>query len=555
MQILIILLKTNWQSWINSTRYGTEERPKRIVEIIGFAVLIAALYLMGEAMLNQFGHVYVPKVLQAISIFMAFGVFILAKDAMEGSLKRFYEAPDISLLLSMPLSPTTIFGFKFIQLIAANLLSMFIWLIPPWIAFGQIFNLPWHFYLALIPTCFCLLIITMGQITVGMMILVRFFSSRWMIRILKTLSVVIGIVAGLLLSMSLVAFDRSDDIARFIFNQIKVPNYNWYPHLWAAKFLISWLPESNIQGAQWAFRLIGASIGIPVIGIMLASKIYYRSWEYAKRVQLNTNRKRKKSTGFSPMGRGRIRSMMAKDFRVFIRHRGRATVIIMLTLIILIMLIKASYDMRMGRVGEETDFTLFTLGLQIMIYSVMITLGLTWGGFKAEINTWWILKSGPITPELLFKGKFLTATFCSVTYTNFWVLFVLILFGGTDQLWPLILLSTTLITATTIAFNTAIGTLPWVAEIEQENGETGKRPILRIATIFVTIIVNAILLIFPTFILLKIDLVDDVLIEVFHPLSLSMVQYAMIATTLGFLVGVWGISYLLGKHSLRKLLS
>ena len=547
MQTLTILLKTSWQSWINSIRHGAEERRKRIVEIIGFAVLIAALYLMGGAMLNQFGHVYVPKVLQAINIFMAFGVFILAKDAMEGSLKRLYEAPDTSLLLSMPLSPTTIFGFKFIQLIAANLLSMFIWLIPPWVAFGQIFNLPWHFYLALIPACFCLLIITMGQITVGMMILVRFFSSRWMIRILKTLSVVIGIVVGLLLSMSLIAFERSDDIAQFILNQIKVPNSNWYPHLWVAKLLISWLPESNIQGAQWAFRLIGASIGVPVVGIMLASKIYYRSWEYAKRVQLNTNRKRKKSTGFSPMGRGRLRSMMAKDFRVFIRHRGRATVIIMLT--------KATYDMRRGRVGEEADFTLFTLGLQVMTYSVMVTLGLTWGGFKTEINTWWILKSGPITPGLLFKGKLLTATFCSVIYTNFWILFVLILFRGTDRSWPLILLSTTLITATTIAFNTAIGTLPWVAEIEQENGETGKRSILRMTTILVTIIINAVLLICPTLVLLKIDLVDDVLIEVFHPLPLSMVQYAMIVTTLGFLVGVWGISYLLGKRSLRKLLS
>lgn len=525
------------------------------MEILGFAVLIAALYALSGAMLSQFGHVYVPGVLRATNIFLSLGVFILAKDAMEGSLKRLYEAPDISLLLSMPLSPATIFGFKLIQLIIANLLSMCIWLIPPWIAFGQIFNLPWHFYLTLIPACFCLLIITMGQITVGMMILVRFFSSHRIIQILKTLSVVIGIVAGLLLSMSLIAFDRSDDIAQFLLNQIKIPNSNWYPHLWVAKLLISWLPESDIQGAQWAFRLIGASISVPVVGLLLASKIYYRSWEYAKRVQLNTNRKRRRSTRFSPIGRGRIRSMMAKDFRVFIRHRGRVTVVVMMTLIILIMLIKATYDMQKIQFGEDADFTLFMLGLQIMIYSVMITLGLTWSGFKAEINTWWILKSGPITPELLFQGKFLTATFFSVIYTNFWVLFVLILFRSTNQSWPSILSSTTLITATTIAFNTAIGTLPWVAEIEQENGETGKRPILRIATILVTIIVNGVLLICPTLVLLKIDLFDDILIEVFHPLPLFMVQYAMVATTLGFLVSVWGISYLLGKRSLRALLS
>ena len=77
------------------------------------------------------------KLYYAQSIFcVGLGVFILVKSAMEDTIKQFYEAADTSLLLSS-LSPSTVFGFKLVQLIATSLLGMVIWLFPPWIAFGR----------------------------------------------------------------------------------------------------------------------------------------------------------------------------------------------------------------------------------------------------------------------------------------------------------------------------------------------------------------------------------------------------------------------------------
>ena len=566
MQTLTILLKTSWQSWTNPLRHRPENRRKRVLEFIGFLVLIVALYLMGRAVLNQLPHLQAPRVLQAMNIFMLFGVLILAKDAMEGSLKHLYEAPDTALLLSMPLSPATVFGFKLIILTSSNLLNMGVWLIPPWIAFGHLFHLPWHFYLALIPTFFCLLVIIISEIVIVMLIYLRFFSSRRIIQTLKVIGTVISITIGFLLSISLIAADQSDEVAQFLL-EINIPVSDWHPHLWVAKLLLSWLPESEVQAYRWGTQLIGATIGVPILAVLLASKIYHRSWEHAKGVEVNVRHKRRKPT--SPIGRGRIRAMMAKDFRLFIRHRGRVTLVIMLTLIILIAMFKANAEVRRDSITVwETDSSLFVLGIQIMLYSAMITSGLTWGGFKAEAETWWLLKSGPVTPKLLFNSKFLTATLCSVIYTDFWMVAALTLFRVPIHLGLSVLFVTTLTTAVTIAFNTAVGTLPWIAEIQKANQEIRsgsdsamshqfsdeKRPILRMATLFVTIIANLILIIGPVLILLKINLLDEALSNLSEQFSLSVMQKIVVGTTLLFMVSVWHSSYLIGRRSLWKLL-
>ena len=559
MHTLAILLKSSWHGWVNSIRYTSEARRKKIAEIIGFFILIIALFLMGRAVFRaaetQLGDAYGRTILQAINIFMTLGVFILAKDAMEGSLKQLYEAPDTSLLLSSPLPPSTVFGFKLIQLIASNVPSMLIWLFPPWIAFGRLFHLPWHFYVALIPTCFCLLVVIMGEISIIMMLIVRFFSSRRMIQFLKILGTTIGVAAGLLLAMSFLALDKSDQIAQFILTRLKAPASDWYPHVWAAKLMMSWLPESGEHPLRWAGQLIGASAGVPVLATILASKIYPRSWEYARRVEVGAKRKQKKVVEFSLVGRGKIRSMMTKDFLVFVRNKGRVTMIVMLTLIILMVMFGITYEMRKNG-GQDTN-PLFGLTVQIMVYSVMITLGLTWGGFKSESKTWWLLKSGPISPEVLFKGKFLIATLCAIVYANVWILLGLILFQIPIWLWLPMLSGTTIITAAAIAFNTAIGTLPWVAEMGKTDWDSGKRPVLRLATILLTMVLNGVILIVPTvtleFFVLN-DLLDDMKAGILGHVSISLWQQITIVAILCMMIGVWGASYLLGKRSLRKLL-
>lgn len=545
MRTLAILLKTSWYGWTNGFRYVSNEKRKKAVEIIGFFVLIAALYWLGRAV---FGAVEIQPgnatIIRTINIFMTLGFCVLMTDAMTRSMKQLYEAPDTSLLLSSPLPPSIVFGFKLIQIIAANSLSMAIWLLPPWFAVGQLFHLPWHFYLALLPACFCLLVIVVSAISMITMLIVRFFSSGRMIRILKILGSAIGFAAGFLIAVSFLAPDLA---AQFALDRLKVPESNWLPHLWVAKMMVGWFPESKMSALRWAVQLLVVSAGLSVLSVPIASKVYYRSWEYARRVEVKADRKEKKRSGDSLIGRGKVRAMLAKDFRVFVRDRKQVTTFVIFTLIILVGMVPAASEIRDsgGTFRGELIPLYIGVGIQIMIISVMTTLGFTWGGFKAEAKTWWILKSGPVSPGLLFKSKILIATCCSVVFTNVWFCLWLILFRVPFQVWLPILIVATIATTAAISFNTAMGALPWVAEIGESYRDSRKRPVARIATSFFAIAANAVLL-SPTLIW-GIAILDDE--------SISVLKLLGMVATLAVMVGVWGLSYMSGKRTLRKLLS
>ena len=558
MHTLSILIKSSWQGWLNSIQYASEERRKKVAEIIGFLVMMAALYLIGHVIftvVEQRADTDGQTILHAINICVGLGVFILVKGAIEGTIKKFYEAADTSLLLSS-LSPSIVFGFKLVQLIVASLLGMVMWLFPPWIAFGRLFGLPWHFYLGLIPACFCLLVIIVTNVVVVVMLVIRFFSSQRMIQASKIVGAIIGVVAGFFLAFSVFTFAWSDEIATFLLERLKVPTSAWYPHLWAAKFMMSWLPESGIQPLRWGIQLVVASIVIPFLTVLLASKIYQQSWEYARHVEVNPRQNDKKRRSSALLGRGKIRSMMVKDFHVFLRHKGRVTMIVILTLIQLIMVFILVYQMQ---TDEKINYAVYlpnlaAIAVQIMIYSVIVTAGLSWGGCKAEAKTWWLLKSSSISPALLFDSKLVIGTLCAVGYAAVWLVVVLILSRIPSQLWLPILLMTAVITATATTFNTAMGTLPWVAEIGEVDRDFSKQPILRLATLVVTIIVNLILLSTPTIILQIVVLGEMEFFGGKQRGLLSTSQQLTIGFILIIFIGVWAISYFLGRQSLRKLL-
>ena len=119
----------------------------------------------------------------------------------------------------------------------------------------------------------------------------------------------------------------------------------------------------------------------------------------------------------------------------------------------------------------------------------------------------------------------------------------LIFFKAPFDLWLPTLAVTSLVTATAAAFNTALGTLPWVAEIETADGAAGRKPILRIATMTGGIVANI------TYVVISAPSADlpamaDVM---FGVVSADTAKFALLAC-------VWVASYFSGRELLRKLL-
>ena len=545
---VVILLRADLQGWLNGLRRGGEAWRKVALKGVGYLVFIVALSVLGNSL---FAHLRLTEaeptlLLGVINGFMIFGIIVVAKELMESSLKGLYEAPDTALLHAAPIPPIAIFGYKFIHLTLTRFLSILCFLGPPWIAFGLIFELPWHFYVVLFPVCLCLLVMITGYVTISVMLIARFFSSGWLLATLKVLGTAISVAVGFLLSLTLFFEFEPIHLKQLLLDwaseRTTDTTASWYPHEWIGKLLLSWVTESTIGvRLRWAFGGIGGSLGAVGVATLVAQLIYQRGWENIRQLKVS-KRKSVRSTNDSKtsllermrrtFGRGKIRSMMLKDFLIFVRHSGRLIAIVMLTLflvvhIAILLVQEGSADTNAGLV----------LTVQIVLYSMLITYGISCNGLRDEAKTWWMLKAAPVTPKLVFTSKFLTALLCALVYAEFWSLFAVGLLQIPRNAWMPVMLTPLLTLPTACALNTAVGTLSWMAELTHwGNTLSGTpKPILRVLTFTVTLIIDVAL----------------VLALVIAWYTESLVVFVGLVILLAV---VFGISYRWGIENLRKLL-
>ncbi|MXV72775.1 hypothetical protein F4Z99_00685 [Candidatus Poribacteria bacterium] len=497
-----ILLKADWQGWGNSLKRGGETWRKGVLKGIGYFIFIVALSVLGNSLFSHLRYTEAKPalLLGVINGFMAFGIIVVAKELMESSLKSLYETPDTALLHAVPMHPVAIFGYKFVHLTMTRLLSMLCFLGPPWVVFGLVFGLPWHFYVALFPTCLCLLVIIASYVTISVMLIARFFSSGWLLATLKVLGTAIGVGVGFLLSLTLFTTSDLVPVKQLLLDWVSSETAGaaakWYPHEWIGEFLLTWTTESTIGlRLRWALGGIGGCLVSVGVATLVAQLIYQRGWENIR--QLKAKRKPIRSNGDSKasrlkgvaiaIGRGKIRTMMLKDFLIFVRHSGRLIATVMLTLFLAVHI-----GILFAR-GEGTDANAAEiLTVQVVLYSILITFGISCNGLRDEAKTWWMLKSAPVTPDLVFTSKFLTTLLCALVYAEFWSLVIIYLLQMPRDVWMPILLTPVIMLPAGCALNTAIGTLPWMAELTHQ-----PKPLLRVVTFTVVLIVNIGLVIAP----------------------------------------------------------
>ena len=497
-----VLLKADWHGWVNSLKHGGDTWRKGVLKGVGYLIFVVALSVLGNSL---FSHLRLTEanptlLLSVINGFMAFAIIVVAKELMESSLKNLYEAPDTELLHAAPMHPVTIFGYKFVHLTATRFLSMLCFLGAPWVVFGLIFELPWYFYPALFPTCLCLLVIITSYVTISVMFIARFFSSGWLLATLKVLGTAIGVTVGFLLSLTLFTSFESIAVKQFLLDwassETAAAGTKWYPHEWVGRLLLIWTTETPIGvRLRWALGGIGGSLVSVGMATLVAQLIYQHGWENIR--QLKAKRKSVRSNGDPKashlngvaiaLGRGKIRTMMLKDFLIFVRHSGRLIAIIMLTLFLVVHI-----GVLLAR-GDGADAnTAEILTVQVVLYSILITFGISGNGLRDEAKTWWMLKSAPVTPKLVYTSKFLTTLLCALVYAEFWSLIAIYLLRMPMDVWMSVLLTPVLMLPTACALNTAIGTLPWMAELTHQ-----PKPFLRVITFTVTLAVDMGLVIAP----------------------------------------------------------
>ncbi len=537
---IAILLKADYYAWLNNLKHDKEGWRKSIFKVIGYLIFIASLSILGWTLFSHLHKTNAPSqlIFSVINGFMVFGIIIVAKELMESSLKILYEATDTQMLYTAPIRPITIFGYKFIHITVSRLMSMLCFLGPPWVVFGLTYQHPWHYYAVLLPVSIGLLVLIASNVTISMMVIARFFSSSGLLTILKTLGTVVGVLVGFLLSFILFAgsdlFPLKSLLLDWTTSRTADTTVVWYPHEWIGKFLVSWGNETTIgMRLRWILGWFVISIASVGLAFLTAQWIYQSGWENIR--QLKTKRKPARKNGNATTShisaftllfrRGKIQSLMLKDFLIFIRHTGRVIAIIMLTCFLIIHISVLFW------VGAGPDeYTTELLSVQILLYSFLITFGISCNGLRDEAKTWWMMKSAPVKPNLLFNSKFMIALLCALLYAEFWSIIAIYLLRVPTDSWVILLLMPIITLPTGCALNTTIGTLPWMAELTNQ-----PKPLLRVLTFTMTLFFNIAIIIAP--------------IVAWHSQKILIFFISIV-----FLAAMFVMLYSIGVSNLRRLL-
>ena len=373
-----ILIQADCYGWLNNFKYNKQAWRKSLLKLFGYIIIVLALSFLGYSLFSHLRSFDAPSklLLNVINGFLLFGVLIVAKELMESSLRILFEAPDTTILHAAPIQPVAIFGYKFIHITTTRFLSILCFLSPPWVVFGVIYKLPWHFYVTLLPISISLLVMIGSYVTISMMVIARFFASTRLLSIIKIAGTALSVSVGFLLSFSLFIGSEVVPIKKYLLNWAAVKKGETTgvisPHEWIGQILVSLNTQSSTwERISWGIAVYGFTILSIGIAMLTAHLIYKRGWENVRQLKSKRRSARTNTTSSANLNsvvvaifRGKIQSMMLKDFLIYMRHTGRLIAIIMLTLFLVVHILVLWYQ---GNVSESNASEILTV--QIVLYS------------------------------------------------------------------------------------------------------------------------------------------------------------------------------------------
>ena len=530
---------------------------------------IASFYWLSDLFITQNSNPNVLTTRNRVSILTIIGTVILVKLVVEGTIQIFYESEETTFLFHTPISTLSILIANLITLIGRYLPKMVLFLVPPWLVTVREFHLSWPFYLLVFPICFCYLLIIVSQTVLGVLVLMKIpplqlrnvINRRpyyWPKIGLKLLTISIAILTVILSIISLVWFSETK-----LFNDVELwqkrttnwliqSNLAWGPIEWMYQFFLCFAssqPKPN--SAYPAIKLIATVLLVNTLTIVLSNWFYRSSWEcqFTSLVS-HDNKEMEAKNRFDSKINGLvwqfpICASVYKDLLVFTGKKGRWLTIVFFSLIQIFMVYSVSLSIQQT---DENNYVVFGLLSQINLYSVILTFGLTFYGFKADREIWWLLQCSPRKAEVAYISKYLAAMVLAFAYSSLWTVLLLVSTSWPINDWSVIFLISFLSLSATIALNITVGCLPWVNNCRSDNSYHSAASLL---TVGLTMLVNTFFLIMP-FLVWQMTLDEEIQIgQIKGPILNWSLAFLLLTITLM----VISISVLIGRYSLNRSLS
>lgn len=419
MRELLIVLNTRAQSFLKRT---LEPRWQVLLQNVasllifgGFAVAMFFLarfvtdYLLNQAHIGLFlFHRMLSMLLYVFFVTVHIGNMIVSFGTL-------YRSPEVTFLMSLPISHAKIFLIKFVDNFFYSSTTLTILGLAMLLGYGSFFQLPWHFYLVVMFLVMLPFMLIAGILaTTVLMVLIKIggkIGFRWLLVFL--LGVYGAFVYGYFsLTNPMMLVDEVTklwpDVNEYL-GYLDPPLVKVLPNHWVANFLYWAIQNDYTRAVPYLSLLVLTMFGLIALAGLIARKFYYQSWLTV--VDLQADRKHEdERTGFLQLGSGQcfsspFETLFRRDLSLFLREPSQWLHLLLMFLLLTVFLISVgTMNLRFIHPAMQTNaFLVVFLFNGFLIAS--IALRFVFPQISLEGETFWSVRVSPVAPQKVYWYK------------------------------------------------------------------------------------------------------------------------------------------------------
>lgn len=345
-------------------------------------------------------------------IFLLFFLMLIFSSLLT-ALTTFFFGRDLSFLFSCPLSPRTLFLFKFAQTIFYSSWMVWVTLLPFFLAYGRVEKLGFAFY----PTIFLLSLpffLIAGSIGVVLsLFLVYFFPSPRLRNIFFVFFVILGGVIYLIIRLlqpeQLANPDKLTEVIQYL-TFIQAPTAVYLPSWWITGAINAYATANFADFRFYALVLCGCGLIFFFLVCGLAQNMYGLAW-----VNLQGTGLLRRIPGKIAAARGNFRlfrkwrllsqPVLLKDVKTFFRDTNQWTQVFLLLPLLGVYLFNL-YRLPLDTFYLKSLVAFLNIGLAGFVLAA-VALRFVFPAISLEGQNFWILRSAPISLAKIVRTKFL----------------------------------------------------------------------------------------------------------------------------------------------------
>lgn len=424
---LIHLLSPRWIALRRPSEGSVGRSPLALVFFVTLGILFWWGIYWGSSYLcemflkvEDIGDILLRKILSMV--FLTF-LSILIFSNLVTAFSTFFLSDDLQLLNSSPVKPRHFFLARLFETCLHSSWMIVVFSFPLLLAYGQTFNASWMYYAQLLIVFLPFVLIPSALAIMLALFLARLFPARRLRDMVFLLFIMA--FAGLYLYFRALQPERFLDPNQFsetlgVLGMLRDPTSAFLPSDWVVICVFPYLSPDKYSGGQPGFylwTLYSTAAALLVITFWLYEWVYAAAFSRAqegKKSQYSGDKILQwviKITSW-PFGTP-TQSMLAKEFRTFLRNPGQWAQLLLLGALIIVYIFNFSSLRSISSVKVYgvpaliAEWFLFTFNLGLLGFVVSaVAVRFAFPAVSLEGRCFWLIRQSPITMAQFLRSKF-----------------------------------------------------------------------------------------------------------------------------------------------------